>query len=169
MALSDEEKRYLDQLRRDLIKRTGPDVKELDRVTNELVLTGISAEDLESLTDAQYTLGINFNDIDTSGNSTGGKFTSFHMNEIAPGSINETTLKTKLSNQSMLQARVADVIDTQSGLMAVVNEVRINADIDDIMETKIKSQGVNMQMVNRSASIDAQVVDGKPIKSRFLE
>ena len=54
MALSEEKKAYLDQLRRDLIKRTGPDADELDRVTNELDLTGISAEDLESLCIPQF-------------------------------------------------------------------------------------------------------------------
>ena len=169
MALTNDEKRYLDQLRKDLIKRTGPQAEELNRITNELVLTGISAADLESLTNSKFTLGINFNEIDTSGESTGGKFTSFDMNIIAPGSIDETVLKAKLSNQSMLQARVTDVIDSQGGLMSVVSEVKINADIEEVIETKTKSQGTNLQMINRSANIDAQKVDSKPIKSKFLE
>jgi hypothetical protein len=170
MAVSEDKKAFLDQLRRDLIKRTGPEVEELDKITDEIDLTGISAEDLESLCNPQFTLGINFKEIDTSGrNSLDGKFTSFDMNTIAPGAINEAELKAKLTPQSLLKARVVDLVDSQSGLIATTQELFTNADVEDLIELKVKSQGTNMQMVNRARNINEQAVDGKPIKSRFLE
>lgn len=169
MALSSEEKAFLDQLRRDLIKRTSPQDQELDRVLNEIDLTGISIEDLRSLVNPRFTQGVDLNAIDTSGESTGGKFTSFDMNRIAPGSINENNLKSKLSNQSMLQARVTDLVDSQSGTMSVQNEIRINSDVEDLITNKTKSQGINLQMINRAEAINEQSVSDKPIKSRFVE
>lgn len=169
MALSSEKIAQLDQLRRELIQRTGPDNEELNRTINEIDLTGISNEDLRALLNPQFILGIDINAIDTSGGSTGGRFTSFDMNQIAPGSLNETELKAKLSNQSMLQGRVVDVVDTQSGTMSVTNELRINADVEDLVENKAKSQGINLQNINRANAINEQAVVAKPIRSRFLE
>ena len=169
MALSEEEINKLRQLRGDLIKRTGPDAKRLEKVLDELDLTGISTQDLKSILNSRFTQGINIEEIDTSGASTGGKFTSTDMNKIAPGSLDVTKLKAKISNQSMLQGRVTDIVDTQAGTVVVSSEVRANADVEDVMEVKTKSQGTNLQFINRSRGIDNQAVANKPIKSRFLE
>lgn len=170
MALSEEKKAFLDQLRRDLIKRTGPDAEELERVTNELDLTGISAEDLQSLCDPQFVQGVNFKEIDTSGrNDLEGKFTTTDMNNIAPGAIAVSELVAKLSTQSLTQGRVVDLVDTQSGLMSVTNELKTNADVEDLIEDKVKSQGINMQLTNRAQETNDQAVDGKSIKSNFVE
>ena len=168
MALTTEEKAQLDKLRQDLLSRTGPAAEKLEKAINEVDLTGISANDLKSLSDAKFTIGLNFNLIDTSGESTGGKFTTTHMNEIAPGAIGVDVLKSKLSNQSMLQGRVTDIVDTQSGVMAVNNEIKLNSDIEDVVESKSKSQGINLQLVNRATNVDAQQVAKKEIKSRFV-
>ena len=169
MALTTEEKRALDQLRLDLIKRTGPGAKELEETTNEVILTGVSAEDLKEYVNPQAVLGIDLNDIDTTGASTGGKFTSTDMNKIAPGSINVNELMQKFAPMSLVQARVTDLVETQSGNMTVINQIKINADIEDIMQDKVKSQGINLQMVIRASYTDVQEVANLDIKSRFLE
>lgn len=169
MALSSEEKAFLDQLRRDLVKRTSPQDQELNRVLNEIDLTGISIEDLRALVNPRFVQGVDLNAIDTSGESTGGKFTSFDMNNIAPGAINESQLDSKLAPVSLVQARVTDIVDTQSGIMSVQNEIRRNADVEDLVTNKTKSQGINLQMINRAEAINEQSVSDKPIKSRFVE
>lgn len=169
MALTSEEKSYLDQLRQDLVNRTGPQAKELAKTTYEVELTGVSAEDLAEYVDSQAVLGIDLNEIDTSGKSTGGKFTSSDMNAIAPGAIDVNELMQKFAPMSLVQARVTDLVETQSGNMTVINQVKINADIEDIMHDKVKSQGINLQMIIRASYTDSQEVANLDIKSRFLE
>lgn len=162
--LSDSEKANLDKLRQDLIRRTGPQARELSRIIDEVDLSNISPDDLKSLCRPEFIIGVNFKDIDTSP-----PFTTADMNRIAPGAIDVAELKAKMSNQSMLQARVVDVLDTQSGTVAVTSSVLINVDVEDEVQAKTESQGINLQLINRALAVNAEATSNKEIKSRFVE
>lgn len=163
MALTIEEKSNLDKLLGDLYNRTDPKVQDLNYFLNVIDLTGISIEDLKSLTDPKYTIGVDFRTIDTSG-----KFTTEDMNKIAPGSIDVDLLKQKILNKSIVQAEVVDVVDTQSGLMAVKNQLKMNVDVEDLMDSKTNSQGIVLKVINDSRFINEQEVDSKTIKSNYI-
>jgi len=164
MAISEKEKNQLLGFKEALAKRSGPEFVELRRTLGELDLRNISAEDLKALSNPLFVIGVNFNSIDTSP-----PFTTTDMNEIAPGAIDVNELKVKMSNTSMVQGRVVDIVDTQSGLMAVSNEIRLNIDVEDIVESKVKSQGVNLQLENQAEDINAESSSTKEIPSKFVE
>ena len=165
MALSQEEKDQLIRLKQDLQrKRSQPQFQEFTTLLDELDLSYIKPDELKAITNPIFTVGVDFKAIDTRP-----PFTTTTMNEIAPGSIDVRELKRVLSNQSMLLARVANLVDTQQGLLLVVDEVRTNTDIEDLVETRTTSQGINLQMINDAELINEEATSDKPIKSRFVE
>ena len=165
MALAQEEKDQLIRLKQDLQrKRSQPQFKAFNTLIDELDLSFIRPDQLKAITKPQFTVGIDFKSIDTSP-----PFTTTDMNALAPGSIDVRELKQRLSNQSMLQSRTAELIDTQQGVMLVIEEVLLNADIEDMVVAKSTSQGVNLQMINIAENINAESTSGKDIPSRFVE
>lgn len=163
MPLTDNEKRNLEQLRDRRSTARNPRTNRLNQIINEVDLTGISAEDLQSLCNPEFTVGVDFRSINTSDS-----FTTTDMNRIAPGAIDVKELRAKISPRSLVQAQSSEVIDTQSGVMAITNVIKANAGIEDLMSSKVKSQGTNMQLVNRSESVNRQQVENKEIKSTFV-
>lgn len=161
--LTDEEKTNLLKLRDIYSKNVGPQFDELRTLLDVIDLSGISTEDLKALTIPEFVVGVDFSAIDTS------SFTTKDMNTLAPGSIEVGELKAKITNKSLVKGRVTDLVDTQSGIVSVINEIRDNIDIEDLIELKSKSQGTNMQLINKSLSIDKESVKDKEIVSRFLE
>lgn len=165
MALNQEEKNKLIALKQSLQKqRSQPQYQNFMKLIDEVDLSGISAADLKALTNPLYTIGVDFNAIDTSF-----PFTTTDMNNIAPGSLNVRELKQKLTNQSMIQSRTNDLVDTQQGVIVSTEDLLLNADIEDLMVTKVMSQGVNLQMINQAENINPESSSGKEIKSRFVE
>lgn len=166
MALTNEEKQNLLKLKQELQRlRTQPQYKVLSSSIDEIDLSYISGDDLSALTNSQFTQGINFKTLDTSP-----PFTTTTMNTIAPGSIDVRELKKKMSNQSLLKGRTMDLIDTQQGVLAVIDELKVNADIEDDVTSKVLSQGINLQMINEASNINSEEsgIDSS-IKSRFVE
>ena len=164
MALTDAQKERLLNLKNQLFNRVDPRLEQVDNIIEVVDMTGITSDDLKALSNPLFVIGLDFSTIDTSGS-----FTTRDMNTIAPGAIDVQELKTKIMNQSIVKARVTDIIDTQSGTMAVTQEFRDNMDVEDIMEFKVKSQGTNLQNEIKAAEVDKELVKDKPIKSRFLE
>lgn len=165
MALTQEQKDELIRLKQSLQRqRSQPQYSEFFRILDEVDLSGISADDLKALCNPQFTVGVNFKQIDTSP-----PFTSTDMNEIAPGALDVRELKQKLTNQSMLQSSYTDIIDTQQGPILSTEKVKVNADIEDLVRTKTMSQGVNLQLINDAATINVETSAQKNIKSRFVE
>ena len=165
MAITQEEKDQLIRLKQSLqLQRSQPEYKEYVKLVDELDLSYISPEDLKSLCNPIYVVGVDFKSIDTSP-----PFTTTHMNEIAPGAINVRELKMKLTNKSILLAKTTDLVDTQQGVIVSTEELLANADIEDLVSTKTMSQGTNLQMVNAAENIDPEKTSSKQIKSRFVE
>ena len=163
MPLTDDEKRNLEQLRERRSSASNERVERLNSIINEVDLTGISPDDLRALCNPDFVVGVDFRAIDTSSN-----FTTADMNRIAPGAIDVKALRAKISPRSLIQAQTSEIVDTQSGVVVVTNTVKANVGIEDLMASKVKSQGTNMQLVNRSDAINRQSVENKEIKSKFV-
>jgi hypothetical protein len=165
MALTQEEKDELIRLKQSLQRqRTQPQYREFFKILDEIDLSGISSDDLKALCNPQFTIGVNFKEIDTSA-----PFTTTDMNGIAPGAMDVRELKKKMSNQSLVQSSFSEIIDTQQGPIVAKEEVLINVDIEDLVTSKTISQGVNLQMINEAQNINEEATSGKEISSRFLE
>lgn len=165
MALTQEEKDQLIRLKQDLQrKRSQPQFREFETLIGELDLSYITAEELKAITESQFTVGVDFKAIDTSP-----PFTTTDMNKIAPGSIDVGKLMQKMSNVGMRQGKTTELVDTQQGIMSTSDEVVLNVDIEELIETNAFSQGVNLQMINDAENINQESVSDKPIKSRFVE
>lgn len=163
MTLTVAQQVFLIDLKDQLVRNRSLGTTELDRVLSEIVLDGISAEDLRAISNPLFVGGVDFNTIDTT------TFTTTDMNTIAPGAIDVDELRQKMVNNHLRQGQITDIVDTQNGVVQVKQELRLNSDIEDLMEDKSKSQGVNLQMINLAKNFRKEDTTDKPIQSRFLE
>jgi hypothetical protein len=161
MAITDVEKAQLDELRRQLTQKTG--VESFRKATENISLVGISLSDLKALVDPIVTQGFDFSSLDLATLDTD------TLNETIPGAINVPELKKKISNQSLEKGSVIDLVDTQSGILRTQTKIKVNADIEDTMTSKVISQGTNLKMINLAKGINAESVANKQIKSQFIE
>ena len=160
MSLTDAEKAHLDKLRRQLTQTSSSE--ELRVATENIDLSGISLNDLKSLVNKVAVQGYDLSSLDLNNLDTD------TLNEEIPGAIDVTELKKKISSQSLEKGSVTDLIDTQSGLLRTQTTIKVNTDIEDIMKSKVISQGTNLQMINRAETIKPENVAGKEIKSVFV-
>lgn len=160
MALTEQEKANLDNLKKQLTQSA--DTEGLRKATENVDLSGISLEDLKSLVNKTATQGFDFSTLDLNDLDTD------ELNSLVPGAIDVTELKKKIANQSIEKGSVIDLIDTQSGVLKNQSTVRANTDIEDIMRSKVISQGTNLQMINKAKSIKPENVADKEIKSVFI-
>ena len=161
MALSDSEKAHLEELRRQITQRSSSE--ELRFATENIDLSGISLEELKALVNKYATQGLDLSTLDRENLDTD------ELNSIAPGAIDVNELKKKIAPVCIEKGTVSDLIDTQSGVLSVKSTIKTNVDVEDIMESKVISQGTNLQMINKAASIKAENVADKKIKSIFVE
>jgi len=161
MGLLDVTKRLkLDNLKASVLKKTG--FESFNKVVNNVNLNNISLDNLKSLVDTRFTQGLDWDSLDLS------SMDSDLLNSLAPGCLDVSKLKKKLSNVSLLKGKITELVDTQSGTMAIGSEVRVNGDVEDIISAKAISQGTNMQMANRAAAIKYESSSRKSIPSNFV-
>jgi hypothetical protein len=161
MALTEVEKTNLDNLKRQLTQTSNTEA--FRAATENINLSGISLDELKSLVNPIAVQGYDLSSLDLNNLDTD------TLNELIPGAINVTDLKKKIAPQSLEKGSVIDLIDTQSGLLRTQTTIRANIDIEDIMRSKIISQGTNLQMINRAETIKAENVANKEIKSVFVK
>ena len=161
MALTDSEKAHLDNLKRQLTQSS--DTEGLRKATENIDLSGISLEDLESLVNKTAVQGFDLSSLDLNNLDTD------TLNSLIPGAINVIELKKKIANQSLEKGSVTDLVDTQSGLLRAQTTIKTNTDIEDILKSKIISQGTNLQMINKAEGIKPENVADKEIKSVFIK
>lgn len=160
MALTDAQKAQLDRLRQELARTTG--IAEIQSLLQNIRLYNISKEDLKSLVEPNY-VGIDYESLNYATLDTD------TMNALYPGSINVRKLSIKLANDSLVKARSSDIVDTQSGVLHVLTELRSNVDIEDEITAMTASLGTNLQLINSANYIRAERVADKEIKSVFVE
>jgi len=161
MALSDAEKAHLEELRRQISQSSSSE--PLRAATENIDLSGISLDDLKALVNKTATQGFDLSTLDLNNLDTD------TLNEAVPGAIDVNDLKKKISPQSLEKGSVIDLIDTQSGVLTTKSTIKTNIDIEDIMKSKVISQGTNLQMINQAESIKSENVADKEIKSIFVE
>lgn len=159
-SLDFTKKLKLDNLKATVLGTAG--LGAFSKIIGNVNLNNISIDNLKSLTDSRFTQGVDWENLNLA------NMDSDLMNSIAPGAINTTELKKKLSNTSLLKGKTTELVDTQSGMMAVSSEVRVNGDVEDVVSAKAVSQGTNMQMANRAQQIRSEASSNKTIPSQFI-
>lgn len=150
----------LDKMKDDLLGKTG--LEKLRKITDNINLNNISLPDLKALTNSRYTQGVAWGSLSLA------TMTSDVMNKIAPGSLDTGRLKKQLSNTILTKGSVTEMVDTQSGMMAMKSSLNINGDVEDVFGAKALSQGTNLQMANRGSQIRSEASSSKTIPSSFV-
>ena len=141
--LNEADRETLIKIRATIMNRafSGQGAKYYD-MAFEVDLGYMTPEELKAICDEKFVVGVDFKTIDTTP-----PFTSKHMNDKYPGSVDAPYWKRVFANSSLYWNRFKETIETSIGLQTVTSEIYRNTGIEDTMSANTMSQGINLQNI----------------------